>query len=148
MVRPGRPAGIPNKLTTDAKNAILMAFDKIGGVDKLTAWALEEKSVMISDLDDKGKTIYRKEITQPNLATFYTQVFPKVLPLTMQGQVNVDVRTVNDPIEELLASYVSRVAAANTSRTIQGDVVGTDAGTARTSEPEMVLLGSSGSKAA
>ena len=37
MIKPsrGRPKGAANKVTTDAKQAILMAFDRLGGVDDI-----------------------------------------------------------------------------------------------------------------
>jgi hypothetical protein len=35
----GRQAGTPNKLTATFKEAVLMAFDNIGGVDHFTEWA-------------------------------------------------------------------------------------------------------------
>jgi hypothetical protein len=35
----GRQAGTPNKLTATFKEAVLLAFDNIGGVDHFTEWA-------------------------------------------------------------------------------------------------------------
>ena len=35
----GRTKGTPNKVTQTAKAALEMAFDGIGGVDRLTRWA-------------------------------------------------------------------------------------------------------------
>lgn len=35
---PGRPKGIPNKLTMAAKEIMAAAFEKVGGVEALTAW--------------------------------------------------------------------------------------------------------------
>jgi hypothetical protein len=37
----GRQKGKPNKLTSSAKEAFALAFEGIGGVDKLTEWARE-----------------------------------------------------------------------------------------------------------
>ena len=34
----GRPKGSRNQITNEAKQAILMAFDRIGGVDRLVEW--------------------------------------------------------------------------------------------------------------
>lgn len=36
---PGRKKGVPNKTTIAAKEAFIMAFDKLGGVDRLVRWA-------------------------------------------------------------------------------------------------------------
>lgn len=40
----GRPKGSANKSTVAAKEALQMAFEGIGGVAALTAWALNEKN--------------------------------------------------------------------------------------------------------
>lgn len=37
----GRPKGALNKVTTAAKEAFRLAFDKMGGTDALAAWAAE-----------------------------------------------------------------------------------------------------------
>lgn len=37
----GRPKGIPNKITIQAREAFQMAFDGFGGVVALTKWAKE-----------------------------------------------------------------------------------------------------------
>ena len=36
---PGRPKGVPNKSTIAAKTAFQMAFDKLGGWERLAEWA-------------------------------------------------------------------------------------------------------------
>ena len=41
---PGRPAGVPNKVTADLKAMILEALDKSGGVDYLIGCANNEKT--------------------------------------------------------------------------------------------------------
>lgn len=38
---PGRPKGVPNKTTRAAKEAFALAFEGIGGVSALKAWAEE-----------------------------------------------------------------------------------------------------------
>jgi hypothetical protein len=41
---PGRPKGSANKLTRAAKEAFGLAFDGIGGVEALTAWARDNQT--------------------------------------------------------------------------------------------------------
>lgn len=38
----GRKKGTPNKTTTAVKNALIEAFDRLGGVDALVAWGQQE----------------------------------------------------------------------------------------------------------
>lgn len=38
----GRPKGVPNKTTIAVKQALIDAFDKMGGVDRLVEFAQEE----------------------------------------------------------------------------------------------------------
>ncbi len=40
----GRQKGTPNKSTTAVKEALLLAFDKLGGVPALAEWAKENPS--------------------------------------------------------------------------------------------------------
>lgn len=40
----GRKAGVPNKVTTSIKSALVEAFDKRGGVTALVQWAQEDPS--------------------------------------------------------------------------------------------------------
>ena len=49
----------PNKITNEAKRAILMAFDKIGGAQRLADWILKDPA---------------------NETAFWTKIFPKLLP--------------------------------------------------------------------
>lgn len=60
----GRVAGTPNKATAAAKEAIEMVFSGLGGPEALEQWAR-------SDPD--------------NLKAFYVQVWPKILPLQVNG---------------------------------------------------------------
>ena len=55
----GRPKGARNKLTNEAKEAILLAFEKLGGVDRLVKWVNEDKA---------------------NETAFFTKIFTKLLP--------------------------------------------------------------------
>lgn len=64
---PGRPKGSPNKTTSIAKDIIANAADRLGGIDRLVAWAKE---------DDK------------NEHTFWGTIYPKLLPLQVNADVN------------------------------------------------------------
>ena len=55
----GRPKGARNRITNEAKAALLMAFDKLGGVDRLVKWV---------DADPANETV------------FWMKIFPKLLP--------------------------------------------------------------------
>ena len=61
---PGRPKGLANKTTTNAKQAIELAFDGIGGVPALTQWANE------------------------NQGDFYRMIFPKLIPVQLNHADN------------------------------------------------------------
>jgi hypothetical protein len=65
---PGRPKGIPNKVTRQAKEAIALVFDALGGVDGLLKWAQTDPD---------------------NLKVFYTALYTKLVPLEVQGTHDV-----------------------------------------------------------
>ena len=60
----GRKAGVPNKLTMAAKEAIELAAEGLGGSQRLIAWAKEDPS---------------------NERVFWGQIYTKLLPLQVQG---------------------------------------------------------------
>lgn len=57
---PGRPKGAVNKNTRLVKDAIAEAFDKLGGMERLVAWAKESPE---------------------NEKVFYTALLPKLIPV-------------------------------------------------------------------
>ena len=61
---PGRKKGVPNKLTMTAKEAIALAADKLGGAERLVAWAQEDPL---------------------NERAFWASIYPKLLPLQVTG---------------------------------------------------------------
>ena len=64
---PGRPKGVPNKVTIAAKEAIAMAAEKLGGVDRLVTWAKEDAL---------------------NERAFWSSIYPKLIPVTLAGDPN------------------------------------------------------------
>lgn len=63
----GRQAGVPNKVTTAAKDAIAMAAEGLGGVDRLIEWAKEDPL---------------------NERAFWSGIYPKLIPVTLAGEKN------------------------------------------------------------
>lgn len=61
---PGRPKGVPNKITTAAKDAIAQAAEKLGGTNRLVEWAQEDPA---------------------NERAFWSSIYPKLLPLQVNG---------------------------------------------------------------
>lgn len=74
----GRKKGIPNKVTTAAKEAIALAAEKLGGTDRLVAWAKEDPA---------------------NERVFWGTIYPKLLPLQVNG--NMTIRTLAQEIKGL-----------------------------------------------
>lgn len=60
----GRPKGSPNKLTQSVRDAISQAAEGLGGTARLIEWAREDPK---------------------NEATFWTSLYPKLLPLQVAG---------------------------------------------------------------
>ena len=60
----GRPKGKPNKTTTSAKEAILLAAEGLGGVPRMIAWAKEEAA---------------------NERVFWGSIYPKLVPHEVTG---------------------------------------------------------------
>ena len=67
----GRRKGVPNKSTQIAKEAIAMAAEGLGGTQRLIAWAKEDAK---------------------NEAAFWTTIYPKLLPLQVNADVQADVK--------------------------------------------------------
>ncbi len=60
----GKPKGATHKTTKIAKEAIAFAAEKLGGADRLVAWAKEDPA---------------------NERAFWTAIYPKLLPLQISG---------------------------------------------------------------
>lgn len=66
---PGRPKGMPNKTTRAAKEAIALAAEELGGVERMVAWAKEDKA---------------------NERIFWGTVYPKLLPHQIEGSLELN----------------------------------------------------------
>ena len=60
----GRVKGVPNKTTRAAMEAIAMAAEDLGGVDRMVAWAKEDPA---------------------NERVFWGTIYPKLLPHQIEG---------------------------------------------------------------
>lgn len=58
---PGRPKGLPNKVTRAAKEAFAYAFEELGGADRMVKWANTDPE---------------------NLKTFYT-LYARLIPVDL-----------------------------------------------------------------
>jgi hypothetical protein len=67
----GRPKGSVNKTTALVKEAIAVAAEGLGGTDRLIAWAQEDAK---------------------NEHSFWTQIYPKLLPLQVAGELDHNVK--------------------------------------------------------
>lgn len=70
----GSRKGKPNKMGKAAKDAIAEAAEQLGGVNRLVEWAQEDAK---------------------NEHAFWAQIYPKLLPLQVSGELGV---TVNWPL--------------------------------------------------
>ena len=102
----GSRKGVPNKTTRLAKDAIAEAFDRLGGADRLVAWAQEDPD---------------------NEKVFFTQLLPKLIPVQTEitGKDGGDIRLnqVNEDASAVRSRLVAGLAAAGVGaphiRTVQ-----------------------------
>ena len=71
----GRPPGVTNKVTRAAKENFALAFEALGGMERMVQWAK-------SDPD--------------NLKTFYT-LYARLIPTELAGSVELPTVTINAP---------------------------------------------------
>lgn len=88
----GRPKGIPNKITAEAKQVIAQAAEGLGGVERLIAWAKE-------DPDNETK--------------FWATIYPRLIPVTLANAPGESFRVeqVNEDAAALRRRLLSHVAA-------------------------------------
>jgi hypothetical protein len=70
---PGRPKGVGNKTTQTAKEAIALAAEGLGGVNRLIDWAKEDPL---------------------NERAFWSTIYPKLIPVQVAGDENNPVKLV------------------------------------------------------
>ena len=88
---PGRPVGLPNKMTVAAKEAFNLAFQGLGGVDALIEWGKE------------------------NRTEFY-KLYARLIPQTLIGSIGVYDATAD--AELVKSRLLARVAAAIEGRPV------------------------------
>jgi len=95
----GRKKGVPNKVTAAAKSVIAEAAEKLGGVERLVAWAKE-------DPENEGK--------------FWSSIYPKLIPVQVTGEDGAPIQyeqVQNDAqsFESAIAGIAARIGAGATS---------------------------------
>lgn len=85
----GRPKGSPNKTTRAAKDAIAFAADELGGGERLAAWAKEAPE---------------------NEKAFWSSIYPKLLPLQVNGSVTHEAGNSIKDLMERIATNGKRIS--------------------------------------
>lgn len=102
----GRPKGVPNKNTKLVKQAIAEAFERLGGADRLVAWAQEDPD---------------------NERVFYTALLPKLIPVQTEltgrdgGAIQLEQKVVEDAdvVAGAVAGLATRLRAAGMAGSTQ-----------------------------
>lgn len=121
---PGRTKGIPNKITREAKEMIALAFEGLGGLEALIETADKSDSMRM---------------------TFYTQLYSKLIPISVQGHVDVNVEDSQaiDALERLILG-VRTARLASTAAEAAPVIIEHESDTGAT--PQLVLSSSAGTK--
>ena len=79
-----------SKLNTDARATIMLAFEDLGGLPRLVAWANDPNN-------------------PSNLSTFYTQIWAKIIPKEVQAKIDSNQRMniVWDDDGQVIEDYVT-----------------------------------------
>lgn len=81
----GRRAGVANKMTVAVKDAIAIAADRIGGVNRLVRWIKQ---------------------SQKNERLFWTQMYTRLLPLQINTKVERTDTVVYKTVEEFRVALI------------------------------------------
>jgi hypothetical protein len=97
---PSRKKGVPNKITSEAKHAIALAFEGIGGVPALIKWA---------QTNTRTRSI------------FYSQLYAKLIPLNVQADVDATIEQHNEtPAQQALELILTRLLAERQDKEVSG----------------------------
>ena len=92
---PGRPKGVVNKTTAVAKDMIALAAEKLGGVDRMVAWAQEAPE---------------------NERVFWGSMFPRLLPVQVGNDDDKPFKTEEvGQASAKLASLIATIAERSTT---------------------------------
>jgi hypothetical protein len=83
----GRKPGAPNKMTVAARDAIAIAADRIGGVDRLVRWI---------------------EQSPRNERLYWTQMYTRLLPMQINTKVERTDTAVYKTVEEFRVALIER----------------------------------------
>jgi hypothetical protein len=99
---PGRPPGIPNKLTRQAKEHINNVFQAMGGEEAMLKWATK---------DDAHRTM------------FYVSIYPRLLPLKMSvdAPYTVTAEQAMQKLEQLLLPHAKLIDVTPDRRDAEED---------------------------
>src|SRR5258707_5262867 len=84
---PGRPKGVPNRISGEAKQMFALAFEGMGGLKRLIEWADEFPG------------------------EFYKHCYTKLIPMLVQGKVDLDVNLNGEEARRNLEAALLRVIA-------------------------------------
>lgn len=88
---PGRPKGLPNKITAEAKTMIGLAFEGLGGLEKLIETANTSDSMRM---------------------TFYTQLYAKLIPVQIQGKIDATIEGDGKLLADAMVDALARTIAS------------------------------------
>ena len=121
---PGRGKGTPNRTTAEVKAVLSWAFDEMTdkdghtGRDRFLAWC------------------------NANPTIFYTQMYVKMLPMQIQGHMDVNHNVGDEARQKLQSAFVALVEA--NAATVQRPSITIDGRTDRKPVPQLVVSSPSG----